>query len=572
MPKVFGIGLPRTGGDLLEVLFQANGYTWRHHLAGRLAQDIAFARAMGRAPLGRWGQADGYSGLYGALRPHQPHLPAYGMFRLLHRHFPDAYFIHTLRDPAQWVTDRYLAEDGAHRMICAAQLDVRAEALPALWLAEEARHRADTAAFFAGNPRFIAWDLSAPLDDLISALRPDFDLTRPEVLPEYDVSPSDTDQVFALLDHAEDEAPSADMPHDPVFVSQVADHCKARPGPSGPLKALSRTAVQWTEDRGVLTPEETPAPFARWKGKGPFLLDVAARGFDRAQAALNELLSQGARPPLNIDMMDARFIGSAGRRAAPPRTLAYNRRAGACNITLWPLASYHALTPRGAPGGLPADPLPFDQKQDHCVWLGNLTGRMLPEFTPAGREARGVYAIRAEAEGLPPDSPQWSELLSDLSAVPRHRLVRRLRDHPDFTVGFVMRRNWEALHDTPIFDGLTSRMRGPDWFHGFRYVLSLSGNDTGSNFLPAAASNALILKEEDGWELFYTDAFKPWDHYVPLEEGADDAEEKLAWARANPDKAKAMVEAAGEVYDKLANPANRAAYLSAIVSELNADH
>lgn len=101
-------------------------------------------------------------------------------------------------------------------------------------------------------------------------------------------------------------------------------------------------------------------------------------------------------------------------------------------------------------------------------------------------------------------------------------------------------------------------------------MLSLSGNDTGSNFLPAAASNSVILKEEDGWEVFYSAAFRPWEHYIPLSEGAGDVAEKLAWARAHPEESAAMASASRAVFDALTAPENREAYLEAIAQDLNA--
>ena len=129
----------------------------------------------------------------------------------------------------------------------------------------------------------------------------------------------------------------------------------------------------------------------------------------------------------------------------------------------------------------------------------------------------------------------------------------------------------KKLAASPAFDGLCHPKQSRTWFQKFRYILSLSGNDTGSNFLSAASSNALILTKEDGWELFYTDAFKPSVHYVPLENGAQDVVEKLTWARANPDKCKAMSDAATGLYDQFASPENRAAILTQIAAQRNAD-
>lgn len=183
---------------------------------------------------------------------------------------------------------------------------------------------------------------------------------------------------------------------------------------------------------------------------------------------------------------------------------------------------------------------------------------------------RSVYALRTQMMALSNDAAVWEDALADLDCVPRYNAVKTLRNDPDFEIAFVLRDKWKRLSKTPAFAGLTSPKRPRDWFYQFRYVLSLAGNDTGSNFLSAAASNSLILKEEDGWELFYTDAFKPWVHYVPLADGAQDIREKLAWARAHPQDCANMAHASRAMFDKFANPNNRHAILQGIADRLNA--
>jgi len=113
--------------------------------------------------------------------------------------------------------------------------------------------------------------------------------------------------------------------------------------------------------------------------------------------------------------------------------------------------------------------------------------------------------------------------------------------------------------------------RVPDtWVQQGRYVLSLSGNDTGSNFLSAAASNAVVLKEEDEWELFYTAAFRPWEHYIPLAPGGDDIEDRLDWARSHPGHCKEIAAASRALVAKFAAPENRRAWMAAVLEVLGA--
>src|SRR5699024_2437930 len=104
----------------------------------------------------------------------------------------------------------------------------------------------------------------------------------------------------------------------------------------------------------------------------------------------------------------------------------------------------------------------------------------------------------------------------------------------------------------------------------FRYILSLPGYDTGSNFLMAANSGSVVMKAEDGWELFYTPLFRPWEHYIPLASDTSDAEEKLDWARRHPDKCRAMVRAANTACAGLADLRLRHATLHRVLDGLGA--
>ncbi len=560
-PLVFDIGLPYSGSDVLEALFVANGYKWRHHMSGKIAQDIAYALAAGTPMLAPWAGATGFSGLYSMANRHLPHIRVQEIYRGLHEAFPDAFFVHTHRDPADWVALRYLAQDGEHKTESAWHAGIEIADLPAHWLAEQQHHAKDVARYFEGNTRFLDFNCTTQhAEKLIEFLRTEITLDVERKPQPLGVSAEDIRQVVDDVNNASEPYPPsrADM----IFVRQVSDFCKQTKGPPGNGKSLSRSAVNWHSDNSFTARRGDPPRIAL--GKGGFVMPPDEN--KRVEGTLNELSAHGAQPPLQIDMLDARFMGSDGYGIAPRKTVVYNRRKNAPNLTLWPLPGYHTLAPRGAVGGFPIDDVPFPEKSDRCVWLGNMTGRMSAVLTPEERPRRGVYKIRDDAYATDPD---WDNIIADLACVPRYRVVATHRGDPDFDVGFVLAPKWKRLAQSPAFKGLTSPRQTRTWFHQFKYILSLSGNDTGSNFLSAAASNSLILKEEDGWELFYTDAFKPWIHYVPLIEGALDIREKLSWARANPDRCEHMVQAATDMYDRFANPNNRAAYLRAIASDLN---
>ena len=109
---------------------------------------------------------------------------------------------------------------------------------------------------------------------------------------------------------------------------------------------------------------------------------------------------------------------------------------------------------------------------------------------------------------------------------------------------------------------------GGGYFHRFRYQLTLAGYDHGSNFIGAINSQSVLLKEEDGWEVYYLGRFKPWIHYIPVELYCADIQEKLAWARLNPDRCQAMSLAARAEVRRLANPLARRQILERILDGL----
>ncbi|MCF2903834.1 hypothetical protein L0666_02445 [Octadecabacter sp. CECT 8868] len=565
-PLVFGIGLPHSGGQILPALFKENGYQWCHHKGGKLAVDLAYAQATGGEPLTKWPDAAGFSGIYRTDKRHLPPLHPNDVLEYMIARYPDAYFIHTQRDPADWITSRFLADQGNHRESSAWHAKVDDGTILDHWTSEHDAHAALCRELLRGRRRFLNFNITSdPIENITEFLQRDFDLAPISPQPEFAVAANDVQTVISKI--STHRATQSNTAKDLNFTKHLIDFAVETRGKNGKSKALSANSVHWRNDGSFANRMDDPTPLVQ-TASGMVLTDVST-GLDRVQGTLNEMIAHDVKPPLFIDMMDARFLGTPDNRMPPHRTVAYNRRIGAKNMTLWPLPAYHNLAPTGQPGGFPRDDVPFENKVDRCVWLGNMTGRMSPVLTPEGRTLRGVYGIRSQALDLTRTDPAWADVIADLMCVPRYNLVKSLRDHPDYAVGLVLRDKWKRLANSPAFAGLSAAKRPREWFHQFRYILSISGNDTGSNFLSAAASNSLILKEEDGWELFYTDAFKPWVHYVPLEEGAQDVVEKLEWARAHPTKSAAMARAATEVYDKLADPDNRAALLRGIADYLN---
>lgn len=153
LPKIFGIGLPHSGGHILPSLFSGSGNSWLHHRSGKLGQSLAFAHATGQTPFQEWPNATGFSGLHSIHKRHLPALVLRDHLAFLRDAFPDAYFIHTYRDPADWVASQFWADDGAHRTLCAWHANIDEAALPAHWLEEHESYAALCAQFFCRSPK-----------------------------------------------------------------------------------------------------------------------------------------------------------------------------------------------------------------------------------------------------------------------------------------------------------------------------------------------------------------------------------------------------------------------------------
>lgn len=570
--RIFLIGFNRCGGAWFRDVFQAAGLRWRHDRTGDLAADIAWHRAAGTRPLERWPRLVGLSGLQRWNRPHLPRIEAFRDFAFLEAQFPDALFIFNDRDPEAWVASRYFHRDGRFVECEARHRDCHRRDLPQLWRNERAAHRRQVLHHFAGKPRFLHFDLSRDADaKLVDWVAPWVTLGDLPPGRGIESAAESSAEIDAL---AEDLRARARRPRrrpgrpDPAFVDAVVAHCLGTVARGGDNAALSPAAAVWRADGSIASKDGRPLPLRR-VGDGPYLADRPDQARDRVQAVVNGLLDLGARPPLTLDMQDAREAGAGGRPPPAQRTLAYNRRPGAANLVLWPLPGYHDLAPEGRPGAFPADDVPFEDKPDLCLWYGNLTGKLWPHLAPdMGQPRMAHHYLRALAQG--PDAGQRRLIGQALTAVTRYRVLSRLHGRAGFAMGLVL----PPKHETAGKDKMLARFvtaRVPEtWVQLGKYVLSLSGNDTGSNFLSAAAANAVVLKEEDQWELFYTAAFRPWEHYIPLAPGGDDIEARLDWARANPARCREMAAASRALVAQFAAPENQRAWRGAVLDELGA--
>jgi hypothetical protein len=254
----------------------------------------------------------------------------------------------------------------------------------------------------------------------------------------------------------------------------------------------------------------------------------------RSLGVLQALQAIGARGRVHMDLQDARIFGTM-QRPLPEPVICYCRLPEAQNIALWPLPRYHDIGTQRFLGKTPPDTLDFDEKRDAVVWRGALSGKTRP-LAPGGKNCMALLSALEAATSVDDAAPMVDELRLNL----RFGTVFDRADDPDFDLGLTCDEPMTKILNRHNLGHLAKPWKPMSFQRQFRYILSMRGNDTGSNFIPALDSNSVVLREEDGWELFYSTVIRPWEHYIPLAPLLSDLDAKLEWARSNPLECKAI--------------------------------
>ena len=318
------------------------------------------------------------------------------------------------------------------------------------------------------------------------------------------------------------------------------------------LSADFRTGT--TQDR-----DGAPGPFRRKWGR--WVETGAARKPLRSLGALRALQIIGASGTVHMDLQDARNLGLPARPLPAP-VLCYCRRQEARNVVLWPLPRYHDLGTKRFLGKTRPDTRVFEDKRDAVVWRGALSGRTRP-LRSGGKHCMHLIAALETA----PTAQDGAQLVAELRRNLRFGTVLDRAQDSDFDLGLVCDDRITAILARHGVGHVVKASRPMSWQRQFRYILSMRGNDTGSNFIPALDSNSVVLREEDGWELFYSKAIRPWEHYIPLAPLLTDLDEKLDWARANPAECKAISARARALCDLLGDARLRDLHLRAVYEQ-----
>jgi hypothetical protein len=562
-PRVFQIGLSGLGTRWLRRVFRSSGYAVASGESDRLAASICFARRTDGRPLAAYPSVDLFTDLESGQLPSEP--PLFGQEELpfLHRHFPDAYFLLNVGDVDAWVEHRATAAAGIYRRAAAHRFGVDEAEVPGLWRRRWAAQEAAARERFAGYARFAVFDVEDQgLAELAAFVSPDYRLTAPGV-PEAPPRSVSASRPAAVARRPESH-------RSPALVTDVVEFA-TRTDTSVPggmaWRRASRLYVYWDGADTVRGRYDKVLPCVvdRSDPRWPFLFDDPRSKHRRTEGVLNELWQHGGRVGAHVDMQDARRYGVPETGAPDSAVLTFCRLAGAANLVLWPLPGYHTPGAADFPSDATEDVTAYADKLDSVAWRGNLTGRALPELGTTGPAVAGDLSTEHAADlAALLGTGRDEEVVAALETVPRYRLLSRLAGRPDADVGLVLGDAWRRREPPPQIARLVGLRLDYPSLYRHRYLLSLSGNDSASNFLKVADSNSVVLREEDGWEWFYDGLFRPWEHYVPLVRGGDDLAERLEWARAHPAECEEMSRRARLTVRALVDAQNRRDYLTGI--------
>lgn len=565
--KVFQIGFNKCGTKFLTQLFDLNGYRGIHWEGGKLANDIIYSKASGSPPLKPWvGEYTVFTDMESVHRYGQPLLEGYKEFEYLDKSFPDSVFILNTRDVEDWIISRYMHQNGAYANFYAQHYKVEIDQLADIWHKDWIDHIAACRQYFSRNEKFIEINIdTAEPEDYRQTLLKWFNLPVCPPLPDKAVlskRQSYLNQLKKILwtkekkhkftpdeiDYWARILTNSSIPH--VQKTQAED-----------FKACSQIFAKFSVKSASITKQDGTSWPILEAGPGVYVSEKRKDKLYRIVGIVNEISQITNEGTYNIDLQDGRQLGVSESNKTGAPVITYCRRQFAENVYLFPLPEYHSIGSDYFPGKINKDERSFKDKLDRVVWRGSLSG-------PCSDVKNGVFSSPSHQvlDKIVKSSDNSLNLNNPLRQNVRFSFVSENFGKEGFDVAITSCPATIAAFTKIKMDHLLDNFRRENFIYKHRYIVSLRGYDTGSNFLMGADSQSVVFKEEDGWEVFYSLLFKPWEHYIPLEAGAVDVEEKLSWARLNYDECQKISLRARMACSVLANHEIRKKYLDMLLS------
>ncbi len=571
--KLFQIGFNKCATTFIARLFQMNGIPTVHWLEGALAEDIAYSRLAGRAPLQRWAdKVVAFTDMESVRYLNMPVVEAFRDYAFLDASFPGSVFVLNTRNVEDWVISRYMHRGGSYARAYAQILGVGPGDLADIWADSWQRHLDGVRAHFVGRPELVEIDIdTATPEDYRRALSPWFDLPLCPPLPSGRVRKARNGYLIHLGRMLDAPLPGEGV--SPALRQQTATALAAAARPAtvqcgaGAFSAASDLFATFDAARQeVRARDGSRLPLIRGDS-GKYHLDPAQGRLLRLATTVNDIADVADHGIYHLDMAPVCPLGQ-GDHAIPGPVIAGSRRAGSANVFLWPMPWIHRLGNDGflgTPGRV--DPA-FADKLDRAVWRGGFAG--YARGTDGPDLNRRLDAAIGALSTADLDTPGLERASASLRDSARLAFVLAAQGNPDIDAAFLPdERAGKALTRAGIAD-VFARDHDEAFLLKHRYLVCLGGNAGPEDFLPLANSHSVVLKEEDGWELFASDLFRPWEHYIPLAPGGTDLAEALAWARAHPDRCAEISAAARQLCAVLADPECRRLHLTQVLRDYRA--
>ncbi len=177
-PKIILIGLNRCATTSFHKLFQDSGIPsvhWVDQQGDNLAHRMMTNIAMGRKPLDGFGAVRAFTDI--SFVNARFMLDGTRFFRELHAAYPDAYFLLNTRDVDDWIASRARHGNGGYLERCCKANSQTADEVKQDWRRMYDVHQAEVQEYFAGNPRFLRFDIDRDTPQaIVDWLSPDFDV------------------------------------------------------------------------------------------------------------------------------------------------------------------------------------------------------------------------------------------------------------------------------------------------------------------------------------------------------------------------------------------------------------
>ncbi|MDN5569640.1 MAG: sulfotransferase domain-containing protein, partial [Paracoccus sp. (in: a-proteobacteria)] len=372
-PKFFQIGFNKCGTTFIAKLFDLNGIPAAHWAEGALADDIAYSRLTGRAPLQPWAQDTvAVTDMESVRFLNMPVIEAFKDYAFLDASFPGSVFLLNTRNVDDWVASRYMHWGGSYARSYAACLGVRLADLGDIWRQDWHAHIAGCRAHFKGRRKFLEIDIDeATPDDYRTALAPWFDLPVAPKLPGAGVRKARKAYPARLQQMLDAPAPDIRPERRAKLAARLS--LFARPARlSGRAAAPSDHAVRLDLGKGHVTDATGTTLPLRRGADGQFYLDAQNFSLLRTATTVNDIAQVAKDGVYWLDMRPACLTGSV--RPSGGAVIAGLRRQGAADVFLWPAPWLHRIGNDGFPGAPMGDDPAFDDRADVAVWRGRLSG------------------------------------------------------------------------------------------------------------------------------------------------------------------------------------------------------